>query len=319
MANKMTKDVFAKSLVELLQEDGIIVELTNIDKVNFSYTGLILHNTQNDGDTRYKASAIANVDDLYKTYLDDVAIAEIIETTKEILKNEDLTPNTVEYENLLDWEFVKDKLFLQVCNATANVEYLRDKVYDTVEDLAIVAKVLVYTNEQGVYSAPVTQSMLSHYNVSQQTFMMAAKASSIVLFPSVIYNTGDVNSKIYEQLRKSGVPEFVIQQAADDMSKNSPIKMIVTNTTAMYGAASIFYDGIMEQISAAMGGDYYIVPSSIHEFLILSTTDCDGEPLDIENVESVINDVNKMEDCVQKDDILSGSLYMYRGGRFVKA
>lgn len=311
MANQMTKEVFTKVLVTLLQNDeNIAVDVMDVKKSNLSYIGLIVHNDQNRDEATWKVSAIANVDELYKQYLNDTSILEIVKITKEILNDRDCFDNESEYqcEQFFDWEFVKNKLFLRVCNVANNVEYLQNKIYETIEDLAIVPYILVSMNEDGVRSVAVTQEMLSSYNISKDVFMMVAKASSAILFPSVIYVFSDV-------LKAYGVPEFMALQMIDD----SPIKMIVTNKAGMDGAAALFYHGVMEQISAKMGGDYYIIPSSIHEVFILSTTHCDGTPISIEDVNSIINDVNKNEECLTSADILSYSLYMYHDGHFVKA
>lgn len=44
---------------------------------------------------------------------------------------------------------------------------------------------------------------------------------------------------------------------------------VLTNESKMYGASTIFYDGLMESISELLASDLYIIPSSLHEVIIM--------------------------------------------------
>ena len=55
-----------------------------------------------------------------------------------------------------------------------------------------------------------------------------------------------------------------------EMSQDMAVPLtIVTNEQTMDGAAVLFYPGYMDLIGEQLKGDYYILPSSVHEMLIL--------------------------------------------------
>ena len=78
----------------------------------------------------------------------------------------------------------------------------------------------------------------------------------------------------------------------------------VTNRSAYKGAISIFADDTYKKIGEAMG-EYYIIPSSVHEVLIVS---CESvEPGFISDIVKSVNGSGIVAD----NDILSNEVYKY--------
>lgn len=73
-----------------------------------------------------------------------------------------------------------------------------------------------------------------------------------------------------------------------------------------YGAATIFYPGVLAAIAESFGGDLYIIPSSVHEVLFFRKEEAD-EPW---GLKEIICSVNR--DVVLPGEVLSNSLYQFR-------
>lgn len=69
-------------------------------------------------------------------------------------------------------------------------------------------------------------------------------------------------------------------------------------------AGSILCRKRMEEASKIIGGDFYIIPSSIYEILIVPASVCNAASL-----REIIHDVNN--NCVEEDDRLSYNVYYY--------
>lgn len=69
-------------------------------------------------------------------------------------------------------------------------------------------------------------------------------------------------------------------------------------------AGSILCKKRMEEASKIVGGDFYIIPSSIHEILIFPASVCDAASL-----REIIREVN--DNCVEENDRLSYNVYYY--------
>lgn len=80
---------------------------------------------------------------------------------------------------------------------------------------------------------------------------------------------------------------------------------VVSNKYATNGAAAIFYSDILEEISAAEQSDVVVIPSSIHEVLVIPY----DEGMDMDVFAQMVQTVNRSE--LSNEDILSDHVYMY--------
>ena len=80
---------------------------------------------------------------------------------------------------------------------------------------------------------------------------------------------------------------------------------ILTNERGINGAAVILYPGCLKEIGEITGLDLYILPSSIHELLVIPD---DGNVYTHE-LKHMIHEVN--ESCVVEEEVLSDQLYHY--------
>ncbi len=84
----------------------------------------------------------------------------------------------------------------------------------------------------------------------------------------------------------------------------SPMQ-VLTNAKRLYGAACILYPGMLEEIARGWRGGFYIIPSSVHETILVQ----DREPVSPEKLKSMVYEVNREE--LEPEDILTDSLYYY--------
>ncbi len=81
--------------------------------------------------------------------------------------------------------------------------------------------------------------------------------------------------------------------------------MVLTNSNSVNGAAVIFYPEVLEKIGEKMGADYFILPSSVHEVLILP----DAGNWSVRDLENMVKEVNNGE--VAAKDRLSYDVFNY--------
>ena len=84
------------------------------------------------------------------------------------------------------------------------------------------------------------------------------------------------------------------------------IPMEVLSTKArIQGATCMIYPGVLSQISKQLHENLYIIPSSVHEVIILPHS----EVRDPEEVQKMIREIN--ETHLSQEEVLSDSLYFY--------
>ena len=81
--------------------------------------------------------------------------------------------------------------------------------------------------------------------------------------------------------------------------------IIVTNTNHMYGANALFYEGVLEHLANRKASDLFILPSSVHELILLK----DDGNLNASELQRMVIEVNKS--IVDKEEILSDHVYKY--------
>ena len=79
---------------------------------------------------------------------------------------------------------------------------------------------------------------------------------------------------------------------------------VITNGDKVNGSAQMLNEHLMDQASARIGGDFYIIPSSIHEVLAVPV----GR-MEVDELEAMVRDVNSTQ--VAKEDKLSDTVYAF--------
>lgn len=90
---------------------------------------------------------------------------------------------------------------------------------------------------------------------------------------------------------------------------------VLTNESKVNGANVVLHDWVLEKMAKVFGGDFYIIPSSVHEVIVLPCSLGDGEAFE-EMVRDVnashVSQVDKMSDALFVYDSAKGHVYPYR-------
>lgn len=113
------------------------------------------------------------------------------------------------------------------------------------------------------------------------------------------------NEKIMLRNLNEVIAEMMECGNEDAFPNPEPNLIILTNERMRYGAAMIFKSGVAEGIHQMLGSPYFIIPSSVHEVLIIPDT---GE-VNPEELLTMVKEVNRTE--VAEEDILSAHVYRY--------
>ena len=183
---------------------------------------------------------------------------------------------------LSDYEKVKDRLYVRLSNYYMHREMIDKSPHIRIIDLAVTYHVLLEDGPNEVVSALVDNSLFSLYGVSLEKLNDDAMLSTVRNYDT----------------------KFGTMKEITGMDLDSPFH-IVTNDKARYGAAVLFYPGMLELIYNELGDDFFIIPSSVHEVLVLQ------KEFGIEkgDLAKMVRTVNSTQ--VAPDDVLSDHVYEY--------
>ena len=102
-----------------------------------------------------------------------------------------------------------------------------------------------------------------------------------------------------------GVDREEAIKMVNDMVPTDDKLFVLTNNQKLNGAAALLDEKMMEQIAERVGNDFYILPSSVHEVLIVPKE----AGMDFKDLEAMVQEVNATQ--VAPQDKLSDHVYQY--------
>ena len=199
-----------------------------------------------------------------------------------------------------DYESMRNELFIKVCNAETNRDLLEQVPHTRYEDLAVTYHVRLDIPGEGITSVMLTHDIIRQSGFPADRIRGDAFRSSMKRFPVVVDTMENVlTSLLAEEEKGSG--------SFRDIGGSAPVLM-VTNTVKFNGAAALFYPGVMDDVAERLGGDYYILPSSIHEVIAVPA---DGRR-DWRGLERMVRNINHSQ--VAPAEQLSDHVYRYDAG-----
>lgn len=206
-------------------------------------------------------------------------------------------------KSVTDFNRVKDRICYKLVSADRNKELLSDTPHIRFFDLAIIFYIMVSSDAEGMGTITVHDNIMDLWNVSKEKLFELAVQNTQRLFRAKVTSIAEVMIDVLaSRLDRECVCEFFDLMAGED----DMIPMYVcTNTAKMNGAGVIFYNGLLKEFADRVGSDVYIIPSSIHETLLIPA----GVGMDADEIRDMVKCVNATE--VAPEEILSDSVYYY--------
>ncbi len=193
------------------------------------------------------------------------------------------------------YENVKDRICYRLIEREKNQAQLKELPHVDYFDLAICF-FYAYENEAlGEGAIMLRNTHLERWGIDIPELYERASVNTPILFP---WQCKSMNTMLGE------VQEVMPEGELDLVLEELPM-LVLSNTINQYGAGCILYPGLLERLALNYGYNYYILPSSVHEVILLRDS---GEE-DEEMLKSMIRQIN--EEYVDKEDILSDNLYHY--------
>ena len=258
-------------------------ELQTINKGTKSYTGLVIRDKDAAG-----ATPVINLDNVYKDYEKDYdkdpqgklyAFYDAIDRIVEIRVQNDVSDN----KGLVNvvTNFDEKRVFLRLINTERNKDFIQGKPHFEVEDLTAVFTYRIDSPAPGTIAETViTEDLCDMWGIPSG--MLRAYANK---------NIKDA-SYLFEDVAKSA---------------GFPVSLgiyVLTNIENVHGAYEMLNPIALEAVREKIG-DFYILPSSINE-LIVVPKEAGDRP---EGLREIVRTINAEE--VKPEEQLSDSIYEY--------
>jgi len=202
---------------------------------------------------------------------------------------------------ITDFNLAKDHIAARVVGMEDNADLLDQRPHAEMDDLAVTYCVML---GEGV---PVTNQLMETWGVTQEELHDLAKANQDELTPSTFKSMNEVMAEmmIPQIMDDMGLDREAAQEMVESMMPPEDKMFVLSNEQKLNGAAALLDDKMMDQIAEKVGGDFYILPSSIHEVLIVPA----DAGIDLKDLEAMVQEVNETQ--VAPQDRLSDHVYQY--------
>ncbi len=268
---------------------GVQVEIRPVEKLQGeSYTGLSIQ--PNDS----PMAATLNLDTVYSQMVDQgKSFQEVADDLISHAADIIVDMPKIDVNDITNYDQMKNTLVVQVIPTDRNAEMLADIPHKNIEDMSLVYRMQIDQNENGTSSVLITNAMLENYGVTVDQLHQDAMDAAVINNPATFRSMQEVLSDLM------GMPAEMM------LPMDGPQMYVASVENSLNGAGVIAYPDFMNQVAEQVGGDFFVLPSSVHEVLVIP----DDGSIDRHDLESMVREVNASE--VLPKDQLSDNVYHY--------
>lgn len=198
----------------------------------------------------------------------------------------------VDVQSITNYETAKNLLCFEVVGTEQNADMLANIPHTDMENMSMVYRLQLDSNAQGTSTILITNAMMEQYGITKDQ-----------LHADAMENAPEIRAASFKTMAEiMGVP---VEMMPQDMA--SPM-YVATNEDKVQGAAVMFYPDFMDQVAKELGGDVFVLPSSVHEVLILPN----NGSMSVDELRDMVTTINATE--VSEQDRLTDSVYHYDAG-----
>ena len=215
------------------------------------------------------------LEEFYQKYLKGQQVPDLADSICSIYQ-EIRVKKTCDCQNLFDFNHVKEHIVNKLIRRDANEELLKQIPYEPFLDLAVVYYIQIDNTRFGSAAIQIRNEHLRYWRVEKEEIRRLAEKNTPRIYPV--------------QIRQ--IVRFMY---------------VATSAQCSLGAAVMRYPDFRERVRGMIRGDFYILPSSIHEVILVP----ESFGLEPERMQEMVKEINQTG--VAPEEVLSDSVYYFDG------
>ncbi len=287
------KNEFSSKVLEGLADAGykdLSSEFGRVEKLNASYDSLVI------GESDAKVGFNLNMTQTFEMFQQGInlnllvedGITSVVKALNEI--------SLVDIDSLNDYSIMKTKLVMQAVSMEANKDLLETVPHKEMEDIAIAYRFVIDNFADERSSVLVTNKLLETYDITADELHKDALENAPILKPASIQGMTEVMRELFGE-----EADLIISELPEE---KEPI-YVASVPYHFHGASVLGYKDFMDNAAEKLEGDFFILPSSIHEVLLVK----DDGNVDLNNLKEMVKSVNETQ--VSPEEKLTDSVYHY--------
>ena len=237
-----------------------------------------------------KISPMIYLEEYYHIYEKGVELKEIVEDILRIYEKSKnrIPPNPDFYK---DFEKAETRVVCKLINYKKNRKQLSKVPHIRCLDLALVFYYVMEEEDIGRGTILIYNSHLDMWGITKEQLYEKARRNTPRLLP-------------YEFAEMREFLEENFEDAEEVLEEELPM-YILSNRDHHFGAVNIIYDSVLAEVGRRLEDDFYILPSSVHECIIVPAK----ARVTKNELKNMVWDINRTQ--VLPEEVLSDNVYFY--------
>lgn len=272
------------------------VEVRPVRKNN----GIVLHGLLILTDSRNVAPTLY-LEPFWEAYESGTPLAQIVAKLIKIYR-EDMPKVNVNMEFFRHFERVADRICYRLVRQEGNEQLLQDIPHIPFLDLAVCFFYAYSGDDLGEGAIVIHNSHVELWETNIRKLMELAGKNTPVLFP---FDCRPMEQILREMIMEDTYPEEIPDAEEQESFFEYNPMWVLSNRQRIQGAACILYPNLLKQLAERQKSNLYILPSSIHEVILLPDKGMES-PM---KLKEMISEVNRTQ--VAPEEVLSDNLYYF--------
>lgn len=278
------------------------VEVTKVTKNNgVCKTAIVINRDKGE------MSPTIYIEEYFDMFKNGIPFEELINHMYDVYCNS-LDTQTPDLNIFNSFDSIKHKLMCKLINKEKNQKLLEEAPHVDCLDLSIVFYAILEVGNGQNGTVIIKNEHIRNWAVSLNDIYEVALINTRKELGTCIWNIEDVlldmiNHSVQSEERKEDIKAML----EEDMSniKASPM-YVMSNKSKCLGAACMLDEDTLKQFSERINSSFYIIPSSIHELILVPD---DNNPLLKEQLLDMVIEVNATQ--LAEDEFLANQVYKF--------
>lgn len=209
----------------------------------------------------------------------------------------------LDFSVLNDFSRLRDKITYRVINTKDNLALLEDAVSFPFQDLSIVFYLFLQQSPLGQMTSMIHKRHIKQWQAEPEELFTLAEKNTPILLPPDLKNMSAVIDGIAREQMGAGYYPGVVDTLYPG-HEAVPL-YVLSNTSGLHGASVMLYPNMLKSFADRLNRDLVILPSSIHEVLLLPY----DESVVFHKLTDMVTTIN--QNAVAVEDRLSNHVYFY--------
>ncbi len=235
----------------------------------------------------------------YDMYLEGMSLEEVCQQII-IGYYESIPPMPTDPESFISPENIRENVVCRLINYEKNADLLARVPHRQFLDLALIYYIMVHCGESGEGAIMINKNILDYSELSEDEIDEAARQNTKKLLPADVIRLTDLLRELGEKAGAQSYEDINIEEESSEM----PL-YVLTNKERRFGAYYMTDVEVLSDISEKLDTDLYVLPSSVHECMVVPVV-CWDEP---QSLATMVYDINRTQ--VLDEEYLADTVYRF--------